>query len=274
MSPTQHTPKPLRIVSHGGGVQTTALLVLAAQGQVDFDTFVMANVGDDSEAPETLAYLHDVAIPYAKANKIDLVEVSRRRRNGSAFPTLLTYLENPEIRSVPIPVYMANGAPGTRQCTERWKIKVVGRWATEHGATPDNPATVAIGFSADEVGRANANRSEPWERKVFPLIDMGITRRECHSIIANAGLPPAPKSSCWFCPYRSAESRRQEARNEPERFARSLELEDNINAQRGLMGRDRAWLSSKGPLATVASADQGAFDLDGPDSCDTGYCFT
>ena len=29
-------PEPLRIVSYGGGVQSTALLVLAAQGRIDY----------------------------------------------------------------------------------------------------------------------------------------------------------------------------------------------------------------------------------------------
>lgn len=264
----------LRIVSHGGGVQTTAMLVLAAQGVIDFDTFVMANVGDDSEAPETIAYVRDVAKPYADAHGLDLIEVRRMRRTGEAFPTLLEYVTDPAIRSVPIPVYMPGGAPGTRQCTERWKIKVVGKWARDRGATPDNPCTVAIGFSADEVWRANTNRAEAWERKVFPLIDLGITRRECAQLIADAGLPPAPKSSCWFCPFRSPESRRREARNDPERFQRSVDLEQTVTDKRRAMGRDEAWLSAAGPLLTVASDDQQAWDFDGDPECDTGWCFT
>ena len=36
-------------VAHGGGVQTTALLVLAGQGRLAYRTFLFANVGDDSE---------------------------------------------------------------------------------------------------------------------------------------------------------------------------------------------------------------------------------
>ena len=47
----------LRTVSYGGGVQSTALLVLAAQRQIDYSIFLFANVGDDSENPATLRYL-------------------------------------------------------------------------------------------------------------------------------------------------------------------------------------------------------------------------
>src|ERR671910_1536926 len=38
-----------RVVSYGGGVQSNALLELAAQGRIDYRTFLFANVGDDSE---------------------------------------------------------------------------------------------------------------------------------------------------------------------------------------------------------------------------------
>ncbi len=62
----------LRCVSYGGGVQSTSLLVLAAQGRIDFDLFLMANVGEDSEHPATLKYVREVAIPYAEERGIEL----------------------------------------------------------------------------------------------------------------------------------------------------------------------------------------------------------
>ena len=56
----------LRVVSYGGGVQSTSLLVLAAQNKIDYKTFLFCNVGDDSEHPDTIKYVHEVAMPYAK----------------------------------------------------------------------------------------------------------------------------------------------------------------------------------------------------------------
>ncbi len=38
----------LRSVSYGGGVQSTALLVLAAQGDIDFPLFLFANAVCDT----------------------------------------------------------------------------------------------------------------------------------------------------------------------------------------------------------------------------------
>jgi hypothetical protein len=45
----------LRFFSYGGGVQSTAALVLAAQGKIDYPVFLFANVGDDSEHPGPVA---------------------------------------------------------------------------------------------------------------------------------------------------------------------------------------------------------------------------
>ena len=62
----------LEVVSYGGGVQSTALLVLAAQGLIPHRMFLFANVGDDSEHPATLHYVRAIAAPYAAAHGIEL----------------------------------------------------------------------------------------------------------------------------------------------------------------------------------------------------------
>ncbi|MEU8804899.1 hypothetical protein AB0C35_45775, partial [Spirillospora sp. NPDC048819] len=72
-SPAKGTKKkpscgPIRAFSYGGGWQSTAALVLAAQGHIDFDRFLFANVGDDSEHPATLRYIREHAAPYAAAH--------------------------------------------------------------------------------------------------------------------------------------------------------------------------------------------------------------
>ena len=45
----------MKVISYGGGVQSTAMLVLANQGAIDsVDAALFSNVGDDSEHPATL----------------------------------------------------------------------------------------------------------------------------------------------------------------------------------------------------------------------------
>lgn len=147
----------MRVVSFGGGVQSTALLVLAARREIDYRTFVFCNVGADSEAPETLEYVSEIAWPYAERHGIEMVELHKIRRDGSV-DTILRRI-NESQRSVPIPVRMSgNGAPGTRQCTLDFKIRRVAKYLRENGATAANPATVALGISTDEIHRARTDK--------------------------------------------------------------------------------------------------------------------
>ena len=117
------TQAPLRVFSFGGGTQSTAALVLAAEGHIDYRTFLFANVGEDSEFPGTLRYLERVARPFARAHGIELSVLRRRTRDGRV-ETLLGRIERSP-RSIPIPVRMGPaGAPGNRTCTADFKIRV------------------------------------------------------------------------------------------------------------------------------------------------------
>src|SRR4051794_34986608 len=97
----------LRTISYGGGVELTALLVLAAKQRIDFRVFLFANVGADSEDPATLEYVERYARPYAAAHGIALQELHRVRRDGTT-ETLYGRLTKPGSRSLPIPVRMSN----------------------------------------------------------------------------------------------------------------------------------------------------------------------
>ncbi|MFC0861649.1 phosphoadenosine phosphosulfate reductase [Sphaerimonospora cavernae] len=250
------------------------MLVLAAQRQIDFPTFLFANVGDDSEHPATLAYVREVAMAYARQHGIEIHEIQRRRRDGS-IETLWERLHQPQLRSIPIPVRMANGAPGRRSCTSDFKIKVVARWLREHGATAHRPAVLGIGISLDEIHRANKRRSDPYEQIEYPLLDLGLRRDDCAQIISAAGLPVPPKSACFFCPYKTVDAWREQRRDEPELFAKSVQLEAVLNEKRAMLGRDAAYLTRYGtPLnnAIQVMAPSSSETLDS--GCDSGWCMT
>lgn len=281
----------LRTVSYGGGVQSTALLVLAAERRIDFRVFLFANVGDDSEDPATLTYLRDHAAPFAAAHGIELHELHRRRRDGST-ETLYGRLTREGSRSLPIPVRMSNGAPGTRSCTADFKIRVVGRWLREHGATPAAPATVAVGISRDEWHRAHNRRTEPAQHVVYPLLDLRLSRADCMRIITAAGLPVPPKSSCWFCPFHRPATWAHMRRDRPALFQRAAALETLLNQRRTELGRDPVFLTrfnrplpdavavEQDPLPGLDHPDQptnASGDVESPEddaTCDNGACWT
>lgn len=274
------TDEPLRVVSYGGGVQSTALLVLAAQGYIPHKTFLFANVGDDSEHPSTLRYVREIAFDYAALHGIELHELAltmQRGRYAGKERSLYHTVMDPTNRSIPIPIRGENGAPGTRSCTADYKVGVVARWLREHGATEENPARVAIGISVDEYERATDKRQAAWERVEYPLLTLehrlaprGATRRDCERIIADAGLPIPRKSSCFFCPFHRPSVFADQARTEPELFEKSCQLEDHVNADRG--PGERLYLTRFGrPLREVFASVQGALFEDAAWDEDEGY---
>lgn len=266
-----------RIISYGGGVQSTAMLVLAVAGRIDVDAAVFANVGDDSEHPATLTYVRTVAQPWAAERGLPVHILDRVRRDGTV-ETLWARLMREDSRSLPIPVRMSNGAPGTRSCTADFKIKVVGRWLREHGATPETPATVCIGISTDEVERLSNKRAAPYEQPTYPLIDLGLSRSDCTRIIADAGLPVPGKSSCYFCPFHRPAMWAEMRRDEPALFWRSVELERTLNRRRDTLGKDHVYLTrfAKPLDEAIGEAQQQlpGFESIAEAGCDAGYCWT
>lgn len=252
----------LRTFSYGGGVQSTACLVLAAQGKIDFRTFLFANVGDDSENPNTIRYMEEVAKPYAAEHGIEIVCIE---------PKVSIYEHvTSDRRSIVIPVFMANGAPGNRKCTNQWKRDTIARWQRQHGATQDAPAVCGLGISIDEYTRMRTDSGISYITNEYPLIDMGIDRNGCRQIIADAGIPVPPKSSCWFCPYHRHEEWQTMKRENPELFDRAVALEERINEKRADMGKDDVYLhASCNPLENAVGLQYTLFD----EPCDSGYCF-
>lgn len=277
-------PQPVRVFSFGGGQQSTAALVLAAQGQIDYHTFLFANVGDDSEDPRTLRYIEEYAKPYAHEHGLELVELRRIMQAGpdkGRERTLLQDVTRTDTRSIRIPMRMAGGAPGNRGCTQQWKKEVVARETRRRGASREHPAEIGIGISVDEIGRAKTS-DIPHQVNTHPLLDLGLRRTDCQRIIRAAGLPIPPKSACWFCPMKTPENWRDLRREQPDLFAAACELEAGVAAKRATMTdrsgqpKDALYLTRFGrPLAQAIPEGDDLLPLaDEDEGCDSGYCFT
>lgn len=261
----------VRAISYGGGVQSTALLVLAARREIDFPVALFSNVGDDSENPDTIAYVNEVAIPYAEANGIELKVLQRIRRNGQP-ETLMQQIERRE-STIPIPMRMSgSGAPGNRSCTGDFKIKVVARELKARGATAEEPAVLALGISLDEYQRMRSDSGIAHERFAYPLIDRRMDRQDCINAIRDAGLPVPPKSSCYFCPFKTIAMWQELRRDQPDLFDRAVAMERLMNQRRERLGKDAMWLTTALRPLDEAVRDTGQLDLFAPGCEIGGYC--
>lgn len=251
----------MRVFSFGGGVQSTAALVLAAQGKIDYRVFLFSNVGDDSENPDTLDYVKSVSVPFSQKNGLALHELRRETNNGET----LYQRTLRETSGVRIPVRMKNGMPGRRSCTQGFKIDVIRRWLGK------GTHTVGLGISWDEVHRMRDSGNARFINE-YPLIELRMTRAVCLEIVRAAGLPQPPKSACWFCPFHRKSEWADMRRDKPELFERAVELEKILTAKRAALGRDAVFMAAGGVSLSVAIGDQPRLIED--DACDSGYCFS
>jgi hypothetical protein len=254
---------------------------------LQYDVFIHANVGDDSENPATLAYIQDHFLPFARAHGLNYVQVSKR--GATLYQSVMS-----DNRSVPIPAWLKSGAPGNRTCTGDWKIKPIEAWIKKQGYTH---AEIALGYSADEMRRTSEPRTS-WHDEViyahpknaqraskprklgymrkdeYPLVLARLWRDMLPSIIERAGLPVPPKSACWFCPFKSALSWRELRTGNPELFQKAIALENRMNEKRGLFGKDAMRLSSTGLALEDATLQKSMFEGSVDGSCDSGFCHT
>jgi len=234
----------VKVLAFGGGVQTTALLLLRKEGRVSFDHAVFADT--IAERPETYGHL------------------ARLQNAGFTYNTVVSKDGPLEDwlwhRSTCIPVLGADWR-GHRQCTEKWKIRPINRYLRELGAD-----TLLIGISADEVHRLKPPQ-EKWVTREWPLVDMGWTRRRCQDYLREGGYIDVPRSACWFCPLQSIGRWRSLQSQHPDLWQRAMLLEKQLNERKGA----RVYLTgNRLPLSHLDG--QMNLDLEG-EECE-GFCFT
>lgn len=249
----------MKIFSFGGGVQSAAVLILQARGLVNYDEFIFANVGDDSENPETLEYVNSISKLYAAAHGIKLTEIGSPRKDGK---TLYQQVMSAK-RSTEMVVFLANGAPGNRRCTNVFKINNIARHMKRQGV---KDYVRGVGISTDEWYRI---RTDPFVK--YPLIERRMSRKDCIKLIQEEGLPTPPKSSCWFCPYHRLTVWKEMRQEKPELFWKAVDMERTLTERRVMLGKDAVYFTRFGRPLDQVVGDQLMFDF--ADSvCESGYC--
>lgn len=241
------------VLNYGGGRQTMAMLCLIAKGILPKpDRIIIADTG--REKSSTWDYLFAIAEPLAQSFGMN-IEIAPR---SLAYVDL--YGHNGDLL---LPVYTATGKM-TAFCSTEWKARVVRRFLTAQGV---GAVINWIGFALDERKRVKGT-----EGRAFPLLDLGLTKRDCIQIISDAGFPLPPPSSCWMCPNMPNEEWRYIRDNYPVDFERACALDEEIREQDIFNGGGGVWLHhSRQPLRT---ADLDIEDRAEPQrQCGLGMCF-
>lgn len=244
--------EPLEVLSFGGGVQSTAMILMVADGILPRpDVIMFADTG--SELPETLEHIQANVIPFVE-NVLKLPFIICRSHRGA--------LHDDYIRLKALPMV------GVRSCTGNFKIdpqrreirKIVGN---RRGKLM---ARCWMGITTDE-SRRKPDKKDPrepkWVEKTYPLLDLVPTSREECQAINERHNWNVIKSGCFCCPYSGSKHWLKLREDHPDLFAIALEMEKIKNEHRpGKWG-----LFRERPLA-----DLGTIDLEDA-TCDSGGCF-
>jgi hypothetical protein len=270
-------PTKPQILSYGGGVQSVAMAILVATGELPRpDLIVMADTG--REATPTWRYLSTVVGPLLAEHDLR-VEIA-----GRELAKVDLYSHEGKVL-MPMFQKRKDGTMGKLKtfCSTEWKRYVVMRyvsaWLKDRGLQKRGRGVdVWMGFTIDEIDRVKRS-PKAWFWRVYPLIGFlessafgessypVLSRSNCKDIIRAHGLPIPQKSACWMCPYRSNAEWRELRESDPGDFARAEQLEEDLR-------RDdpHIYLHSQG--VRLGLVDFGSPEEAEAEQCNLGFCMT
>ena len=214
-------------LSYGGGVNSTAMLLLLLDKGWDFEAVYVDHGGD---WPESRNYVHWLS----KQTPITILYPS-----VEGFSDIYEYFWH--YRMVPFIRY--------RMCTAKFKIRPLQKHCI-------GPAYELIGIDAGEAHRAKESTKKGLVSR-YPLVEYGIDRSGCIDIIKAHGLPVPMKSGCYFCPMQRKDQWKLLRRRHPDLFLKSERLEARNNEYRAEKGLGYFHLSgSKKTLRELVEEDQ------------------
>ena len=157
---------------------------------------------------------------------------------------------------------------GRRQCTDNYKIRPIRRRIRELlGLKPrqqvPNGTTVELwlGISTDEAIRMRTSRDR-WMVNRYPLIEPGMSRKDCADWWAARYDRPLERSACVACPFQSRKRWVETKRRWPELFAEAVEIDARLRD--GLAYVKEPYLHSlRMPLAQAVAHDEAELGADG-----------
>jgi hypothetical protein len=194
------------IISLGGGVQSSAMALMAAKGEIT--PMPQAAIFADTQGEPRAVYAwlgwleKQLPFPVHRVTAGSLAEMEMQLRVSKKSGRTYKKSEIPAFGKNP------DGSKGImgRKCTRDFKIQPIKVKAREICAVKRGQKIVTvtqwIGISYDEMGRATASR-ETWSQTRFPLLEMQIDREGCLKWMRDNGYPEPPRSACLFCPFHS-----------------------------------------------------------------------
>ncbi len=249
----------LRVISLGAGVQSTAMTLMAAHGEIAPmpDCAIFADTGWEPGAVyDHLTWLKALNLPFpiveVSAGDLRQAIMDRSNTTGGRFASVPWFIQMPD----------GDTGMGRRQCTKEYKLRPIQREIRQRlGGTPKGAAEAWIGISTDEVLRCKPSRPQYIINR-WPLIEKRLNRNDCLRWLERKGYPKPPKSACIGCPFHGDEQWRA-LRTRPAEWADAVAVDTAIRQQSGFRGQQFMHRSLR-PLDEVdfsTAEDRGQLNL-------------
>ncbi len=210
----------LTVLSYGGGQDSTTLLYKYALDNNFRKKYapgrllvIMADTGD--EHPHTYKHIQFIK-EFCSQNVVEFVHLT----NDMGF-------HSPDWQTLRF-FYKTKNRIGSKcfpkTCTERLKLRPIYKYLEywiqkEYGfksgrkkglkqfAETYDKINMLIGIAKGEEKRVNKGERPKWQEKaievIYPLIEMGMDRKDCQDYMASTGLHVPYPSNCLLCPFMS-----------------------------------------------------------------------
>lgn len=225
--------EPVHLISLGAGVQSSAMALMAARGELT--PMPTAAIFADTQAePDSVYSWLDwlesrLPFPVYRVTAGSLADEAlkmRTTKDGRSYT----------ITSLPYFTLSADNKLGKvphRSCTVDYKIIPILKKAREIGKIKRGQKSIGviqwIGISVDEASRMKPSR-DSWCESRWPLIEARLSRNDClHWMRANK-FPEPPRSACVFCPFHNDNEWRRLKNDDAVAFERAVALRKGLTA--------------------------------------------
>jgi hypothetical protein len=228
------SPTNFNVLNLGAGVQSSALALMAAKGEIgpmpDFAVFADTQA-EPASVYKWLDWLEtQLPFPVIRVTKGSLTEETlkvRTKKKSIYSDNPLTYLRT----NIPVYGLTPSGevkAALGRSCTADFKVapilkEIRKRCGIKHGQK-EVTVTQWLGISYDEMQRMKLP-SNAWTQHRWPLIEKRMTRSHCKDWMTKNGYPEPPRSACYYCPFHDNDEWRRLKTEDPEHFQKAVEFD-------------------------------------------------
>lgn len=210
----------IKVLSFGGGTQSSHLLDLHFDGLIDYDYIVFSDTGAEPQ------FIHDQVAWWRRrqkevGNTTPFIVTTHNSMKRGLEEMLMRYIYT-DYQRFQMPLYfnkvtedgeVVKGGLMPRQCTGDFKIIPV-QQATRRlvkeklmlqprQQMPKDVAIVMdIGFSSDEINRVGGyvSHQSKYIYLAYPLIEMGESTKDSIDYLQQRNYP-SKRSRCYFCPF-------------------------------------------------------------------------